>query len=62
MSTPHLDADLLQTFIRRSLAEDIGPGDFTSLATIPAGRRGRARLLVKDHGVLCGESCFRESC
>jgi len=54
MSTPHPDAELLQTFIRRSLSEDIGPGDYTSLATIPAGRRGRARLLVKDHGVLCG--------
>lgn len=54
MPTPLLDTEALQTFIRRSLAEDIGPGDHTSLATIPEGRRGRARLLVKDHGVLCG--------
>ncbi len=54
MSTPTLDTELLQTFIRRSLAEDIGPGDYTSLATIQEGRRGKARLLVKDHGVLCG--------
>jgi len=54
MATHQLNTDLLQSFIRRSLAEDIGPGDHTSLATIPSGRRGRARLLVKDHGVLCG--------
>ncbi len=54
MAKPFLDAELLQPFIRRSLSEDIGPGDHTSLATIPEGKIGRARLLVKDHGVLCG--------
>lgn len=51
---PQLDRSLLQDFVRRSLAEDIGPGDHTSLATIPAEREGVARLLVKDTGVLCG--------
>ncbi len=51
---PTLDTEQLQDFIRRGLAEDIGAGDHTSLATIPAERRGRARLLVKGHGVLCG--------
>ena len=54
MPLPTLDTELLQEFIRRGLEEDIGPGDHTSLATIPASRRGRARLLVKGHGVLCG--------
>ncbi len=51
---PTLDTHLLQEYIRLNLAEDIGPGDYTSQATIPADRRGRARLLVKGHGVLCG--------
>ena len=51
---PDLNPELLQDFIRRGLEEDIGPGDHTSLATIPADKRGRARLLVKGHGVLCG--------
>ena len=54
MTHPPLDQSLLQDFVRRSLAEDIGPGDHTSLATIPAQRHGVARLLVKDTGVLCG--------
>ena len=52
---PTLDQERLQDFVRRCLEEDLGPGgDHTSRATIPAGRRGVARLLVKDTGVLCG--------
>ena len=51
---PTLDPELLQTFIKSSLEEDLGSGDHTSLATIPSGRRGTARLLVKGQGVLCG--------
>ncbi|THH39258.1 carboxylating nicotinate-nucleotide diphosphorylase [Neolewinella litorea] len=41
-------------FINEALAEDVGPGDFTSEATIPATKRDTARLLVKDVGVLAG--------
>ncbi len=41
-------------FITEALAEDVGPGDFTSEATIPAGKRDTAKLLVKDVGVLAG--------
>lgn len=41
-------------FLRMALAEDIGDGDHTSLATIPESARGAARLLVKDHGILAG--------
>lgn len=40
--------------IRAALAEDIGDGDHTSAATVPAGSVGRARLLVKEEGILCG--------
>ena len=54
MPAPTLDPERLQHFIKQALAEDIGPGDHTSLATIPAERRGTARLLVKSEGVLCG--------
>ncbi len=49
-----LDLNILQPFIRQALAEDIGNGDHTSLSTIPAGTKGKARLLIKDHGVLAG--------
>lgn len=41
-------------FIQEALAEDVGPGDFTSEATIPADSRDTARLLVKDVGILAG--------
>ncbi|OAV43566.1 carboxylating nicotinate-nucleotide diphosphorylase [Lewinella sp. 4G2] len=41
-------------FITEALAEDVGPGDFTSEATIPSDKRDTARLLVKDVGVLAG--------
>jgi nicotinate-nucleotide pyrophosphorylase (carboxylating) len=34
--------------IRRALAEDVGQGDITTAATVPAGRRGRARITVKE--------------
>ena len=54
MPLPTLDTQLLQDFIQLGLREDLGPGDYTSEATIPAGRRGRAKLLVKGEGVLCG--------
>jgi nicotinate-nucleotide pyrophosphorylase (carboxylating) len=45
--------DLLQ-FVRESLAEDTGTGDHTSLACIPAAAKGKARLLVKDDGIISG--------
>ncbi|WP_345955683.1 carboxylating nicotinate-nucleotide diphosphorylase [Mucilaginibacter sp. PAMB04168] len=49
-----MDKQLVDDFIERALAEDVGDGDHTSLATIPQGTMGRARLLVKDTGVLAG--------
>lgn len=40
--------------ISRALAEDIGAGDHTTLATIPEDAKGSARLLVKQAGILAG--------
>ncbi len=40
--------------IELAIAEDIGDGDHTSLSTIPADRRGRMKLLIKQAGVLAG--------
>ncbi len=45
---------ILKEFIIRSLAEDVGNGDHTSLACIPASAKGKARLLVKEKGILAG--------
>lgn len=49
-----LNKELVNLFINQALAEDVGDGDHTSLATIPAGVTGKARLLVKDTGILAG--------
>ncbi|MFN3756493.1 MAG: carboxylating nicotinate-nucleotide diphosphorylase [Flavobacterium sp.] len=44
----------LQLIIQNGLREDIGPGDYSSLACIPENAKGKARLLVKDKGVIAG--------
>jgi len=44
----------LDFFIENALKEDIGDGDHTSAACIPADARGKAQLLVKEEGVLAG--------
>jgi nicotinate-nucleotide pyrophosphorylase (carboxylating) len=49
-----LDKQLIHQFIINALREDVGDGDHTSLATIEAGTQGKAKLLVKDTGILAG--------
>ena len=41
-------------FIRASFLEDVGEGDHTSLATIPTGTISKAKLLIKEQGILAG--------
>jgi len=41
-------------WLTEALKEDIGPGDFTSLATIPDNALGKAQLIVKDNGIIAG--------
>jgi nicotinate-nucleotide pyrophosphorylase (carboxylating) len=45
---------ILKEFILKSLAEDLGDGDHSSLACIPADAIGKAKLLIKEKGVLAG--------
>ena len=44
----------LEKFITESLAEDIGDGDHTSLASINKDSINKAHLIVKDRGVIAG--------
>ena len=44
----------LNLIIQNGIREDIGPGDFSSLASIPESAIGRAMLLVKDSGIIAG--------
>ncbi len=45
---------LLKEFVDNALKEDIGDGDHSSLASIPATARGKVQLLVKENGILAG--------
>ena len=45
---------MLDEFIRKSLQEDIGDGDHSTLACIPADAQGKANLLVKEKGIIAG--------
>ncbi|WP_341226675.1 carboxylating nicotinate-nucleotide diphosphorylase [uncultured Arcticibacterium sp.] len=44
----------VKAFIQAALREDVGDGDHTSLSTVPANAQGKAKLLVKDDGILAG--------
>jgi len=54
MEASYLTKQNINTFIQQALAEDIGDGDHSSLASIPADAHNQARLLVKDEGILAG--------
>lgn len=49
-----MNKELLKNFIVNALNEDIGDGDHSSLACIPANATGKAQLLAKEEGVLAG--------
>src|SRR5690606_10527547 len=44
----------LRLIIENAIREDVGAGDYSSLACIPANAQGKAKLLVKDNGIIAG--------
>jgi nicotinate-nucleotide pyrophosphorylase (carboxylating) len=44
----------LNSFISLALSEDVGDGDHSSLASIPVDAQNKAKLLVKDEGIIAG--------
>ncbi|MCC7520640.1 MAG: carboxylating nicotinate-nucleotide diphosphorylase [Flavobacteriaceae bacterium] len=44
----------LQLIIANAIREDVGPGDYSSLACIPSEAQGKAKLLVKANGIIAG--------
>ena len=44
----------VKAIIANAIREDVGDGDHSSLACIPENARGRAKLLVKDKGIIGG--------
>jgi nicotinate-nucleotide pyrophosphorylase (carboxylating) len=56
ISPAYLSEEAIHSFIQSALAEDIGEGDHSSLGAIPKNTPCKARLLVKDEGVIAGLS------
>ncbi|MCK0190100.1 carboxylating nicotinate-nucleotide diphosphorylase [Arenibacter sp. F20364] len=44
----------LDLIIKNAIREDVGDGDHSSLACIPDSATGKAKLLVKDKGIIAG--------
>lgn len=44
----------LELIIANGIREDVGSGDHSSLACIPSSAQGKAKLLVKDTGIIAG--------
>ena len=59
-----LPQELVLQHVRAALAEDIGSGDVTTLATVPADATARAALVAREEMVVCGtafaEAAFQE--
>ena len=60
MKPAYITEDDLRRFITSATAEDVGEGDHSTLASIPAEARKTAKLLVKDEGILAGVELANE--
>ncbi len=60
----YLSDQAIHDFIQLALAEDLGEGDHSTLGAVPASKNSKARLLVKDEGLIAGltvaEKIFHE--
>jgi nicotinate-nucleotide pyrophosphorylase (carboxylating) len=64
MQPSYITAQAIHNFIQQALAEDIGEGDHSTLGSIPVSKISKAKLLVKDDGIIAGltiaEKIFHE--
>ena len=49
-----LSLDLLDRLVREALAEDVGAGDITTAATVPAEAHSEAQIVANAAGVIAG--------
>lgn len=54
MISPEQFENELNLIIKNGFREDVGHGDHTSLSCIPSDAQGKAKLLVKDTGIIAG--------
>ena len=50
----------LAQFVKSALQEDVGDGDHSALATIPALQKGKCHLLVKENGIIAGVEAAKQ--
>ena len=50
----------IEIIVANAIREDVGDGDHSSLACIPLEAQGKAKLLVKDEGVIAGVEFAKE--
>lgn len=50
----------IKEFVRLAIEEDIKEGDHSALACIPGDARGKAKLLVKEDGIIAGIDIAKE--
>src|SRR5688572_18699403 len=59
-----LPRDEIERAVQAALAEDVGPGDATTLATVPESARARAAMVAREPIVVAGldfaEAAFRQ--
>ena len=64
MRPAYLTDSAIHEFIISALAEDIGDGDHSTLGAVPSDKISKARLLIKDDGIIAGldlaEKIFHE--
>lgn len=53
---------MLDEFIKNALQEDLGTGDHSSLACVPAEAQSQASLLIKEDGILAGVDVAKRIC
>jgi len=50
----YLTQENISKFIEAALMEDVGTGDHSTLAALPNGAQGSAKLLIKEDGIIAG--------
>lgn len=56
----YLNPEQILKILQDALQEDIGPGDYSTLAAIDESTQGKASLIIKDNGVLAGVDVARQ--
>lgn len=54
MRPNYVTEEFIDSFINQAVKEDIGEGDHSSLSTIPADLLGKAKLKIKENGIIAG--------